>query len=56
MGVTTLLFGVLFILLGIVGEYLARILEEVRGRPRFIVSDSLGFSSVSESVVPDGRD
>jgi glycosyltransferase involved in cell wall biosynthesis len=34
----SLLFGVLFILIGIVGEYIARILEEVRGRPRFIIS------------------
>jgi len=36
---TSLLFGVLFILIGIVGEYIARILEEVRGRPRFIISE-----------------
>ena len=30
---------ILFILIGITGEYLARILEEVRGRPRFVISD-----------------
>jgi len=41
--VVSLLFGILFILLGILGEYLARILEEVRSRPRFIVSESVGF-------------
>jgi glycosyltransferase involved in cell wall biosynthesis len=35
----SLLFGILFILIGIVGEYIARILEEVRGRPRFIISE-----------------
>ena len=35
----SLLFGILFILIGITGEYIARILEEVRGRPRFVVSD-----------------
>jgi glycosyltransferase involved in cell wall biosynthesis len=35
----SLLFGILFILIGICGEYIARILEEVRGRPRYIVSD-----------------
>ena len=39
---TSLLFGILFILIGIVGEYIARILEEVRGRPRFIISDRTG--------------
>jgi len=41
--VVSLLFGILFILLGILGEYIARILEEVRSRPRFIVSDRIGF-------------
>ena len=30
-------FGVNFILLGFVGEYVARIYDEVRGRPRFIL-------------------
>lgn len=42
-GLTSLLFGVLFVLLGILGEYLARILEEVRRRPRFLVAESTGF-------------
>jgi dolichol-phosphate mannosyltransferase len=36
-------FGILFIVLGIIGEYIARILEEVRSRPRFIVSERIGF-------------
>jgi glycosyltransferase involved in cell wall biosynthesis len=35
----SLLFGILFLLIGICGEYIARILEEVRGRPRFVISD-----------------
>jgi polyisoprenyl-phosphate glycosyltransferase len=39
-----LLFGVLFIVLGMIGEYLGRVLEEVRGRPRFIISERLGLS------------
>jgi dolichol-phosphate mannosyltransferase len=43
-GLQSLLFGVLFILLGVLGEYMARILEEVRGRPRFIISETLGLS------------
>ena len=43
-GVMSLLFGVLFILLGILGEYLARVLQEVRHRPRFIVSEGIGLS------------
>ena len=38
-GLVSLLFGILFILLGMIGEYMARILEEVRERPRFVISE-----------------
>ena len=44
-GIQSMLFGVLFIFLGIVGEYIARILEEVRQRPRFIVGEAVGFAA-----------
>jgi len=43
-GVVTLLFGILFALVGVVGEYIGRILEEVRGRPRYLISERLGSS------------
>jgi dolichol-phosphate mannosyltransferase len=42
-GILSLLFGVLFVLVGILGEYLGRVLVEVRGRPRFLVGDTVGF-------------
>lgn len=45
--VISFLFGVLFLQLGIVGEYIGRILEEVRGRPRYIVSERVGFDAPS---------
>jgi dolichol-phosphate mannosyltransferase len=54
---TTLLFGILFILLGIVGEYIGRILVEVRGRPRFIASDLAGITRGSAaSRIESGAD
>ncbi len=39
------LFGILFILLGLIGEYIGRILIEVRRRPRFLVSQTIGIGS-----------
>jgi dolichol-phosphate mannosyltransferase len=40
--VVSFLFGILFIMLGVLGEYIGRILLEVRGRPRFLVREELG--------------
>lgn len=45
------LFAILFILIGITGEYIARILEEVRGRPRFVISDRTA-PVVARSTLP----
>lgn len=39
LAIISFLFGVLFVFLAILAEYMGRILEEVRGRPRFIVSE-----------------
>jgi len=49
-GVISFLFGILFILLGVLGEYIGRILVEVRGRPRFIISERVGFTSHDTSL------
>lgn len=44
-GIVSLLFGILFILLGVVGEYIGRILAQVRERPLFIVSERTGIET-----------
>ena len=43
-GIESLLFGILFMMLGIIGEYVGRILEEVRRRPRFFIDERVGFA------------
>ena len=40
--------SLLMISLGIIGEYLARIYEEVKGRPRYVIASSIEPSSPSE--------
>lgn len=46
--VVSLLFSLLFVYLGILGEYISRIVVEVRRRPRFIVSDTAGMPKRSD--------
>jgi hypothetical protein len=34
--------------LGIIGEYLARIYEEVKGRPRYLVTESIELGEANQ--------
>jgi dolichol-phosphate mannosyltransferase len=43
MAVMSLMFGVLFILLGIIGAYLGKIYEILKNRPRFVIGNRVGF-------------
>jgi glycosyltransferase involved in cell wall biosynthesis len=38
-----LMFGFLFLILGVLGQYIAQIYEEVKSRPNFIVRTKIGF-------------
>ena len=48
--IVSFLFGVLFILLGLIGEYVGRILIEVRRRPRFLVNAVVGLDLGSNAA------
>jgi glycosyltransferase involved in cell wall biosynthesis len=45
----TFLSGVQLIMLGMVGQYVARIYDEARGRPLYLVRDARGFTTPGES-------
>lgn len=36
--------GIILIVLGIIGEYIARIYDEVKGRPLYVIDDSIGIN------------
>ncbi|MEK6705714.1 MAG: glycosyltransferase family 2 protein [Bdellovibrionota bacterium] len=42
--------GVQLISIGLVGEYIGRIYDEVKGRPRFIIDSELGFEQREQKV------
>lgn len=58
---TVLLFmcGIILSVLGIIGEYIARIYEEVKARPIYVIDRSIGFDSfeeISEKKNREARD
>jgi len=41
--VVSFLFGILFILIGLLGEYIGRVLIEVQDRPRYLIQEEVGI-------------
>ena len=44
--------GLLFIGIGVIGEYLARIFDEVKGRPLYLVAERQGFEAAARATEP----
>lgn len=51
MVVVLVIGGVQMVMLGVIGEYLWRALDELRGRPPFIVAERLGFEATEAPVL-----
>lgn len=54
-GIAFFLLGCVLLGLGIIGEYVGRIFEQVRGRPRFVVLEVIGDPSASSTTHPNAR-
>ncbi len=55
LGTIWVLFGINFLFLGILGEYLGRVFNNVQGRPNFIVREVISSGSVTKAVVKKKR-
>ena len=47
--ITLLLNGVILMMLGIMGEYIGRIYDEVKNRPLYIINEQIGFKKEGEA-------
>ena len=51
-GITTLLFGILFLNIGVIGIYIARIHQSLQRRPPYIISESYPLETTDHYELP----
>ena len=49
-GISLLLFGLLFIIIGALANYIGLVYDEVKQRPNFIVRETVGVDDVGSGV------
>ncbi len=51
------MFGVQFLVLGVLGEYVGRTFDEVKGRPLYVVRERIGFpeEGAADQIAPEGK-
>ena len=54
-GIAFFLLGCVLLGLGIIGEYVGRIFEQVRGRPRFVIAEVIGDPADSSAIHAAGN-
>jgi len=50
MAVSLFFNGVVLMMLGIIGEYIGRIYDEAKGRPLYVVRETLNFASAETGL------
>lgn len=49
LAVTLFFNGIILVILGVMGEYIGRVYDEAKGRPLYIVSETVGIKSQERS-------